>query len=63
MTVEFESDFDELGRVNRRTLPGGFEVDYSYSSSGDLQTIEAEDKNLWECTNIANLGKMGQQLL
>jgi RHS repeat-associated protein len=58
MTVGFEKEYDELGRVDKRIYPSGFEVDYSYNEFGDLKSMNALGITIWQCEEVNDLGQI-----
>ena len=58
VTVQFENEYDGLGRLQKRTYPSGLELDYYYTNQGDLSFMKAQGKNLWVCNDVNPLGQI-----
>jgi len=50
--------YDPFGRPETRTYPSGFEVEYRYTSNGDLDQVTGNGLTLWSCSDINALGQI-----
>ncbi len=50
--------YDWFGRPMTRTYPSEFEVQYSYTSYGDLDQITGDGLTLWSCSDVNALGQI-----
>ncbi|MCK5137880.1 MAG: hypothetical protein KAR19_18990, partial [Bacteroidales bacterium] len=50
--------YDWFGRPMTRTYPSDFEIEYMYTSNGDLDQVRGNGLTLWRCSDVNALGQI-----
>ncbi len=50
--------YDWFGRPMTRTYPSDFELEYAYTSNGDLDQVRGNGLTLWSCNDANSLGQI-----
>lgn len=57
-SLENAYTYDWFGRPSTRTYPSDFEIQYAYTSNGDLDQVTGNGLTLWSCSNVNALGQI-----